>query len=67
MPDENSFNERTLRTAESLPSFCAKKIASVISSIAMAVQNLTVERCLPYKAESREFLRADGEASGVCM
>jgi len=67
MPDENSLGESRLRMAKSTLPFCEKEITSVIKSRAMAAQNLMIDKCLPYKAASRESLRADGDESGVCM
>lgn len=67
IPNEKSSNETTVLPLDSLPPFCAKKIASVINNSPMAAQNLKIDKFGGYKAESRDFLRIDGEASGVCM
>jgi hypothetical protein len=62
-PEGTSRDGPASRTLEAPLPFCAKKIAIVISSIAMAAQNRTSESCLPYRAESFGSLRTGGAVS----
>jgi hypothetical protein len=67
MPDENSLDEETVRTAESSLPFVANQIAIVIKSSAMDAQNLTRDKLPPYKVQSGQSLRFGGAVGGVCM
>jgi hypothetical protein len=67
MPDENSLDAKVSRMPELLLPFGAKEIARVIRSSAIAAMNLALDRCLPYRSESREFLRSVEEVECVRM
>ena len=53
IPNEKSSNITRAPPLDSLPPFCAKKIASVINISPMPAQNLKIDKFGGYKTESR--------------
>jgi len=67
IPEENWLDGETQHLTGPLPASCTKAAVIVVTTNAIAAENLTIERRLPYRTESRVTMRSDAKTSGLCM